>query len=146
MATKKKAAAAAKKPAAASTKLSTTDAIKAGNKSLLVALAAGDAAGVAAKYSKKAILMASGMPAQKGRKKIQAFWAAGISAMGVKSASLRTTEVDELGTTAIECGAYTLKGDKRVVLDVGKYVVVWKKEDGAWKLHRDIFNSDKAAG
>ena len=27
--------------------------------------------------------------------------------------------------------------------DEGKYVVVWKKqEDGSWKLHRDIWNSN----
>jgi ketosteroid isomerase-like protein len=26
-------------------------------------------------------------------------------------------------------------------LDKGKYIVIWKQEDGQWKLHRDIFNS-----
>ena len=137
MATKKKAAGAA-------AKLSTTDVIKAANKSLIAALAAGDAKAIAGKYTKKAILMATGMPAQKGAKKIQAFWAGAIG-MGVKSATLRTTEVDQHGTTAIECGAYSLKGDKGAVLDVGKYIVIWKKEDGSWKLHREIFNTDKAA-
>lgn len=24
---------------------------------------------------------------------------------------------------------------------VAKYVVVWKKEDGQWRLHRDIWNT-----
>ena len=30
-------------------------------------------------------------------------------------------------------------------IDKGKYIVLWKMEDGKWKLHRDIFNSDNAA-
>ena len=27
-------------------------------------------------------------------------------------------------------------------IDKGKYLVVWKKEDGKWKLFRDMFNSN----
>jgi hypothetical protein len=27
------------------------------------------------------------------------------------------------------------------VLDKGKYIVIWKKEDGTWKLHRDIWTT-----
>jgi ketosteroid isomerase-like protein len=27
-------------------------------------------------------------------------------------------------------------------LDKGKYLVLWKKENGKWKLHRDISNID----
>jgi hypothetical protein len=26
--------------------------------------------------------------------------------------------------------------------DTGKYIVVWKRQDGVWKLHADIWNSD----
>lgn len=145
MATKKKSAAAKKKPAAAkkpaAKKLTTKDAVKAANKVLMAHLAAGNAAAVAACYSKKAVLLPPGAPAQKGAKNIAGFWAGAI-AQGVKSAVLKTQEVDELGTTAIECGAFTLKGDGGAVLGVGKYIVVWKKEGGAWKLHRDIFNAD----
>ena len=82
MATKKKSAAAKKKPAAAKkaapakkVKMTTTEAIKAGNKVLLRHLATGNAAGIAACYTKKAILMPSAAPAQKGAKKIAGFWA-----------------------------------------------------------------------
>jgi hypothetical protein len=31
------------------------------------------------------------------------------------------------------------------VLDQGKYIVIWKREKGQWKLHRDIFNSSVPA-
>ncbi len=149
MAIKKKSATAKKKPATAAKKsaapakkkLTTKDHVKAGNKMLLRHLKAGNATAIAACYSKKAILMPPGAPAQKRAKNIAGFWAGAI-AQGVKSAALKTQEVDELGTTAIECGAFTLKGDGGAVLGTGKYLVVWKKEGGVWKLHRDIFNAD----
>ena len=92
MATTKKAAVAAKKP-------TTADAIRAANKSVSAALAAGDAAAIAAKYTKTAILMPPGAPMQKGTKNIHAFWTGAIG-MGVKAVTLRTVEVDGHGTTA----------------------------------------------
>ena len=142
MVIKKKAAAAKKKAApAAKIKLTTKDAIKAANKVLIGHLAAGNAAAIAACYSKKAILLPPGAPATKGKKNIAGFWAGAIG-QGVKTAKLKTQEVDELGTTAIECGAFKLKGAGGALLGTGKYVVVWKREDRAWKLHRDIFNAD----
>ena len=142
MVIKKKAAAAKKKPApAAKMKLTTKDAIKAANNVLLGHLAAGNAAAIAACYSKKAMLLPPGAPATKGARNIAGYWAGAIG-QGVKTAKLKTQEVDELGTTAIECGAYKLKGAGGALLGTGKYVVVWKREDRAWKLHRDIFNAD----
>jgi ketosteroid isomerase-like protein len=39
---------------------------------------------------------------------------------------------------------WTLKGKDGAELDHGKYVVIWKKEAGGWKLHRDIWNSSQA--
>ena len=32
-------------------------------------------------------------------------------------------------------------GDK-VSAEKGKFIVVWKEENGKWKMHRDIWNSD----
>ena len=146
MATKKKPAAAAKKKKKAALvakrKLTTKDAIKAAVKVLTGCLVSGNAAAIAACYTKKAVLMPAGAPTVKGAKAIGSFWASAVAGMGIKSAKLKVVEVDELGTTAIECGAYKLKGAGGALLGTGKYVVVWKREDRAWKLHRDIFNAD----
>jgi ketosteroid isomerase-like protein len=38
----------------------------------------------------------------------------------------------------VELGIYELKDDRHNVKSKGKYVVVWKQEDGEWKLYRDI--------
>jgi ketosteroid isomerase-like protein len=39
--------------------------------------------------------------------------------------------------TAAKCGVATTIGGQR---SEGKYLVVWKHEDGQWKLHLDAFN------
>jgi ketosteroid isomerase-like protein len=76
----------------------------------------------------------------RGREAIARMWQAVIDS-GVKGVTLTTLEVEAAGDIACEVGTYRLTGDGGTVLDAGKYVVVWKKEDGAWKLHRDIWNS-----
>jgi ketosteroid isomerase-like protein len=49
------------------------------------------------------------------------------------------------GDLAAETGKYDLTGADGTVLDSGKYVVVWKREGGHWKLHRDIWNTSMPA-
>jgi ketosteroid isomerase-like protein len=55
---------------------------------------------------------------------------------------LDTVEVEGFGDMAYEVGKYALSGKTGKVSDQGKYIVVWKKVRGQWKLHRDIFNSN----
>ncbi len=66
--------------------------------------------------------------------------------MGIKTARLETLELESHGETAVEVGKYTLGGGEGQTLDQGKYVVVWKNDGGAWKLHRDIWTSSLPAG
>ena len=79
-----------------------------------------------------------------GKGAIQAFWQ-GAMDMGIKSAQLEIDEVEAHGDTAIEVSTYTLRGEGGQALDQGKYIVIWKREAGKWKLHRDIFNSSLPA-
>jgi hypothetical protein len=48
-------------------------------------------------------------------------------------------------TTITEEGLFDFKSKEGVTLDKGKYVVVWVNDNGTWKIHRDIFNSDLPA-
>ena len=57
----------------------------------------------------------------------------------------RGGEVEEHGDTAIEMGRFTLFAEDGSQLDGGKYLVIWKVEDGAVKLHRDIWTSSRPA-
>ena len=117
--------------------------IKEANKALCAGVAQGDAAACAAMYTKKAQLLTTGAPVIRGKKAITQWWQAGIDS-GIKKATLTSREVETHGTTAIEVGVYKLVGADRQVLDNGKYIVIWKKEDRQWKLHRDIFNTNVA--
>lgn len=63
---------------------------------------------------------------------------------GITSANLKTIEVWGMENLITEEGESTLfVGDAQVYK--GKYIVLWKKVDGEWKLFRDIFNSDLPA-
>jgi ketosteroid isomerase-like protein len=41
-----------------------------------------------------------------------------------------------------EEGIFTFMDKDGNQIDKGKYIVLWKKEDGKWKLFRDCYNSD----
>ena len=60
---------------------------------------------------------------------------------GVSSIELITWEVEDCGDTAVEVGRVVMRGGDDEILDDGKFIVIWKKEDDGWRLHRDIVNS-----
>ena len=43
--------------------------------------------------------------------------------------------------TAIEEGKYTLYAENEMVIDKGKYIVIWEQVEGKWLLDRDIWNT-----
>lgn len=122
------------------------DAISAGNGVLIGGLQTGDAAACAAAYTTDAHLMFQHTPTVTGHDAIQAFWQ-GVIGMGAKDATLVTDELLDCGDTQVDRGRYTLTlgSDGGDVTDEGKYVVVWKQEGGAWKIHWDSFSSDLPA-
>jgi ketosteroid isomerase-like protein len=117
--------------------------IQAANKNLAALFKIGDMKSVASCYSKNPKLMPPNSKAIKSKKAIQEFWSKTAS-LGVVALSLRTGQVEKIGTTAIETGTATLKDKNGDTLDQIDYVVVWKLENKAWKLHWDIFNSNSA--
>ncbi len=116
--------------------------IGAANAAFSKAYDSGDAKAVAAFYTEEGELFPPNETIVKGRPAIEAFWKAAIDA-GVKGVTLKTTEVFALGETVAETGTYTLSGKDGEPADQGKYVVVWKRVEGKWKLHRDCWNSNK---
>jgi ketosteroid isomerase-like protein len=42
-----------------------------------------------------------------------------------------------------EVGNYEVLDGKGQLLGKGKFMVAWKEEAGTWKIHREIWNSDK---
>ena len=103
-----------------------------------------DAAAIAHLYTSNGVLLPTGTESIQGTAGIQAFWQGALE-MGIKRVKLDSKDVEELTDTAIELGNYTLFGPNQQVLDKGKYLVVWKEQQGRWKLHQDIWNSSLPA-
>lgn len=100
-----------------------------------------DAAAVTALYTANATLLPPNVGPVSGSEAILEFWKAALAA-APPAAKLTATEVEAHGDTAHEVGTYQMFASDGKVVETGKYVVVWKREGGQWKLHRDIWNSD----
>ena len=104
----------------------------------------GDAAAVAACYTTNARILPPGSSPLSGAAAIAGYWGQGMQG-GIKGIRLTTLEAEQHGDTAIDVGSAELVGDAGAVLDTANYIVIWKRVDGKWKLHRDIWNSNAAA-
>jgi uncharacterized protein (TIGR02246 family) len=112
-------------------------AVEAGNAAFVAAFEGGDADAIGRLYTADAKVIAPGSPIASGRAAIAAHWKAGMA--GVKNVALQTHDVGTAGDLAYEDGTVTIvstAGEKTVA----RYLVVWKREGGEWKLHRDIWN------
>lgn len=112
------------------------------NQAFMSAFAQGDATGIAELYTDGGQLLPTHSDIITGHSAIAEFWKDAID-MGIASARLESLELEDHGDTAIEVGRYVLASGEDQVLERGKYLVVWKNEEGAWKLHRDIWNSSQ---
>ena len=118
--------------------------IKSANYTFMQTFEEGNAAGIANLYTVEGMLLPPGMDSIHGKQGIQEFWQGAMS-MGVKQVRLETLEVQPCESIAVEMGNYTLSGEDGSALDKGKYLVIWQKEDGDWKLHKDIWNTSLSA-
>lgn len=115
--------------------------IESANAEFMRAYAAGNAVKLAARYTEDGQLLPPGMPPVTGHAAIEAYWKASFEA-GAAKAILSTTEVEQHGDTAIETGNAEILDAQGNRLDAAKYIVIWKRVGGVWKMHRDIFNSN----
>jgi uncharacterized protein (TIGR02246 family) len=131
-------------PAAAQQAPDVRAAIEAASRDFMATFARGDAAGLARAYTRDALVMPANSDFLAGAPAIQALWQA-VFGLGARQFILETLEVESCGDLANEVGKYTLRGKDDQVLDRGKYLVVWKREDGQWKIHRDIWTTSLPA-
>ena len=120
------------------------EAIEAVNQALSDCVAAKDAETCSGLYTVEAIYMAPNADPVEGRAAIAEAFAAEIAA-GMEVVRLTADEIEVFGTTAHEVGHFVIESGDGTHLDHGKYIVLWKRTEEGWKLHRDIFNSNMAA-
>ena len=103
----------------------------------------GDFAGVASLYTDDATAFPPGSSMVKGRAAIESMWKK--MAEEVSDPKFTTLDVKPLGPSAArEIGTFSLKTKGSTPKEVaGKYVVVWEKIGGDWKLAIDIWNEGK---
>jgi uncharacterized protein (TIGR02246 family) len=104
---------------------------------------AGDGAGIAALYTDDGQILPPGAATVSGRENIAAFWQEALSAGGI-SATLETVEVVTQGNHATEVGRFSMTDADGNTVEQGKYLILWRQEQGEWRLARDIWNSDGA--
>ena len=114
------------------------------NKGFMKAFNNGDAGALAANYTTNAKLFPSNSEVIVGQESIKGFWNAVIN-MGIKKALLETVTAESQGDVAVEEGTYKLFLEGDQIADKGKYIVIWKKENGQWKLQKDIWNTNNPA-
>jgi len=103
----------------------------------------GDFDGIAQLYTADAIALPPGSAIVRGRAAIGAMWK-GL-AQQVGNPKIATLEVKRLSPSAVrEVGTFSLvtKGPSPKELS-GKYLVVWEKVRGDWRLAADIWNDGK---
>ena len=92
-------------------------------------------------YAEDALAMPPGAVEVQGRAAIEAMWK-NMFLLPLSAMERRKSEVGGGVETAWETGHYRLLKSDGSVADVGKYVVIWKRTEGGWKIFRDIWNSD----
>ncbi|MBL7703663.1 MAG: nuclear transport factor 2 family protein [Ferruginibacter sp.] len=95
------------------------------------------------RYCKDAEVYSPGMPAVKGRDSIISFFYQNGTN---KEARIELPAGNIYGNEelVVEEGTYNFPDGKGGSFDKGKFIALWKQEDGKWKLYREIWNTDIA--
>ena len=122
------------------------EAINAVRDAFAVAYNAGDAAALVALLTDDVVLMPPNEPALVGSDAYQS-WTEALFEQFTTELTIMSEELVVAGDWAFDRGVYTQTltstagGD--VIQDSGKYLVIFQRQaDGAWKVARDIWNSD----
>lgn len=121
------------------------NAIRALSKEWLAADQARDVERALSFYADDAVELASNTPLAAGQEAIRKWYESWLPKPDVSiSFATATVEVAPAGDLAWERGTYEFTTDtpKGKSVDTGKYLTVWKKVGGAWKVAADMANSD----
>jgi ketosteroid isomerase-like protein len=91
-------------------------------------------------YTEDARILPPGGEMISGRAAIIDFWR-GVVASGLRRVTLTTIDALPAGDAVVEIGRadLTMNDDNHLTV---KYVVYWREENGIWKWHVDIWNTN----
>jgi ketosteroid isomerase-like protein len=96
----------------------------------------GDSVAIASHYGPDAVLLLSNNEPISG-KAILSTWS-GIIRAGMTDWKFATTNLEGDANFLIETGTYEINDAGKKSLDKGNYVVIWKQQNGEWKVFRDV--------
>lgn len=112
--------------------------IEALNAELLAAYNRGDLAAMNKIYTRDAAQLPPREHRLDGPDNVMAHWKVEIDAKEPLD-PLKTLEVESDGNLAFETGEFGTGPDGRAS---AKYMTIWKKVDGTWRIHREIWNGN----
>ena len=98
-------------------------------------------------WTENGVQMPPGAPVNVGKAKIVSGLAGAMESFAFSGMEIDNDEMEVAGDWAYARGQYTVTyvphdGSDPIFVD-GKYMTIFQKqEDGTWKIHRDIFNSN----
>ena len=127
-----------------------TDPIAEPRRRLNEAFLKSDVASVLSYYSDTAVLMAPNEPSLFGKKEIEEWHEEYFTAFRIVTLEQTEREVTVFDGWAVERWAYlvaieSLGGADRI-RDDGRFLSVWKNEDGKWRVQQTMFNSIRPIG
>lgn len=106
---------------------------------VMQSLASGDAKAVASYYTEDGVFMPHNSKIYTGRADIEKAFE-GFIAGGFTDLDVESTWAEGCGEYLLDTEKWTLSNGKDTL--IGKSLVIWKKEDGMWKMYKDMINTD----
>ena len=91
-------------------------------------------------YSTEGVIYPPGAPPVLGQKAIRTFWRT-VASRGMKTIDLQLVDLEYSGALLIAKGKYVMTDHSNSILDIGKFVAIYRKEKNQWRLQTDMFNS-----
>ncbi len=119
-------------------------ALDAAQQAWVAAFNAHDADAMVALTTVDIVLLPPNAPPVRGREAVRALWHQAASAAKAH-ATVTNDETVVIGEFAWSMGAFTHTLPNGVVVSRGKFLEIWQRVDGQWKIHRDMFSGNSPA-
>lgn len=119
-------------------------ALDAATQAWVAAFNARDADAMAALTTEDMILLPPNAEPVRGRDAVREVWKQAVSTAKA-TASISTEETVIAGDIAYKLGSFTYTLPTGTVVGRGKFLEIWKRVDGKWKIHRDMFSGNAPA-
>ena len=97
--------------------------------------------GMSQVYTVDGTIYPPGAPPVTGRNAIATFWRT-VSNRGMHSLQLHLVDLEVSGDLLIAHGKYAMRNQQDEILDLGKFMAIYRREKNEWRLQTDMFNSN----